>query len=57
MAKVKYEDSFTKTIEKDRIAVRNDSLTWREALELFITDLPSLAERINYETEEVENLW
>lgn len=57
MAKVKYEDSFAKTIEKDRTAVQNDSLTWRDALGLFMTDLPGLAERINYETEEVENLF
>lgn len=55
--KVKYEDSFAKTIEQDRTQIDNSSLTWRDALSMFVYDLPALAERINYETEEVENLW
>jgi hypothetical protein len=55
--KVKYEDRFDSTIEQDRTRVDNGSLTWRDALSMFMYDLPALAERINYETEEVENLF
>lgn len=57
MAKVKYEDSFAKTIEQDCTNVDNRSLSWGEAMSMFMYDLPGLAERINYETEEVENLF
>lgn len=55
--KVKYEDRFNTTIEADRTNVDNNSLTWGEVLSMFMYDLPGLAEKINYETEEVENLW
>lgn len=37
--------------------VNNAPLSWSEAFRLFVTDLPALAERINYETEEVESLF
>ena len=55
MAKVKYEDRLAEKV--DRTNIENDSLSWGDALSMFMYDLPGLAERINYETEEVENLF
>lgn len=44
-------------VEKEVTNINNTPLSWSEAFRLFVTDLPGLAERINYETEEVESLF
>ena len=41
----------------DTVAIKNDQLSWIEAMQLFIVAPVSLTERINELTKEVENLF
>ena len=51
------ESNYSVAEKEDTTSINNTPLSWRDALFMFVTDLPSLAERINYETEEVESLF
>ena len=54
---MKYDDSYDVTLEEKKVNINNSSLTWKEAITKFFTDLPSLADEINTLTEEVDGLF